>query len=90
VLHSYSAGYLDAVEAVTEAQRAARPVRGTQQFAEKYRHFAIKETPWFHRDWYTAYDDNARTVLTRKHFDDLYVRLIKSLLSVIPPSASCH
>ena len=63
VLHGYSAGYLDAVQAVAEAKVAGRPARGTQQFAEKYRHFAIKATPWFHRDWYDAYDDYARNHL---------------------------
>ena len=32
--------------------------RGTQAFAEKYRHFALG-TPWFHQAWYEAYDDPA-------------------------------
>lgn len=40
---------------------AALPARpaGTQEFAERYRHFRLP-TPWFHRLWYDAYDDPTR------------------------------
>jgi hypothetical protein len=48
---------------VLDERIATRPIRNTRRFAERYRHFAIKETPWFHRDWYDAYDDNARSHL---------------------------
>src|ERR1035437_3490646 len=53
-----------AVVAQVEAQKRARveaePQRGwahgTQEFAEKFRHFR-HPTPWFHTLWYDAYDD---------------------------------
>ena len=43
------------------ARRAAPPshegwANGTQDFAEKFRHFSCA-TPWFHKIWYTAFDD---------------------------------
>ena len=55
-LNGYSSGELDAVEAVAEAEIATRPARGTQEFAETYRHFTLG-TPWFHEAWYEAYDN---------------------------------
>ena len=55
-LHGYSVGELDAVGAGTAAVIALRPARGTQEFAETYRHFSLG-TPWFHEAWYEAYDN---------------------------------
>ncbi len=42
-----------------EARRAQWP-KGTQEFAERFRHFSLP-TPWFHVEWYKAYDDPALT-----------------------------
>jgi predicted phage terminase large subunit-like protein len=33
---------------------------GTQDFAEKFRHFRLA-TPWFHKLWYSAFDDPTRS-----------------------------
>jgi predicted phage terminase large subunit-like protein len=54
------------VQARNEAAAARKmlPIpKDTREFAEQVRHFAVRETPWFHRIWYEAYDDPAITRL---------------------------